>query len=56
MSRVRIGVDIGGTFTDLVLLDEASGDLTVVKIPTSPANPAEALVEAVRRALDRAHV
>jgi len=31
-----VGVDIGGTFTDIVAVDEASGDLTVKKVPSTP--------------------
>jgi len=54
MAGVRLGVDIGGTFTDLVLLDEATGRLTVAKVPSVPADPAAALAAAVRRALERA--
>ena len=33
----RIGVDVGGTFTDLILLDEDSGQVTVGKGPSEPA-------------------
>ncbi|MBI1737345.1 MAG: hydantoinase/oxoprolinase family protein [Candidatus Rokubacteria bacterium] len=51
---IRLGVDIGGTFTDIVLLDEETGALVVAKVPSVPADPAAALVTAVRRALDRA--
>ncbi len=43
-TRVRCGIDTGGTFTDLVALDEASGDLVVAKWPSSPRDPVEALV------------
>jgi N-methylhydantoinase A len=42
----RIGVDVGGTFTDLVLLD-AAGGLHIAKSPTTPADPAEGVLEAV---------
>src|SRR5579863_5997015 len=38
----RVGLDIGGTFTDLVLLDEATGELRLHKILTTPHDPAEA--------------
>ena len=31
----RIGVDIGGTFTDVAVADEARGTLEVVKVPTT---------------------
>ena len=35
----RLGVDIGGTFTDFVLLDEASGQIWHGKVPSTPADP-----------------
>jgi len=46
----RIGVDVGGTFTDLVLLNEESGEARQFKVPTV----AEAPVEGVRNALEEA--
>ncbi|MYE00915.1 MAG: methylhydantoinase, partial [Alphaproteobacteria bacterium] len=39
----RIGVDVGGTFTDFVLHDEATGDVVVHKAPSTPADPSEAV-------------
>jgi len=42
----RIGVDIGGTFTDLVLAD-ATGAVRVFKVPTVPADPAQGAFDAV---------
>src|SRR5215813_13322513 len=35
-----VGVDVGGTFTDLVVVDEASGRVQVAKVPTTVANQA----------------
>ncbi len=46
----RIGVDIGGTFTDLVVYDDQSGQITVQKVPTTPATPEVGCIEAVRKA------
>jgi N-methylhydantoinase A len=46
----RIGVDIGGTFTDLVVFDDATGRVTVEKVSTTPAAPEVGCVEAVRKA------
>jgi N-methylhydantoinase A len=39
-----LGVDVGGTFTDLVLFDGAAGTLRVLKTPSSPDNQAEAIL------------
>src|SRR5262245_55166840 len=43
----RIGVDIGGTFTDVVLVDETTGDLNVVKVPTTPRDFARGVIDAL---------
>jgi N-methylhydantoinase A len=43
MSGVRIGVDVGGTFTDLVAAD-LSGRAWSCKVPTTPANPADGVL------------
>ena len=48
MSRYRIAVDIGGTFVDAVQLDCQSGALTIAKAPTTPARPADGVLEALR--------
>ncbi len=56
MGTVRLGVDIGGTFTDLVLLDENSGNSLVVKVPSRPKDLAGALVEATTRGISEASV
>jgi N-methylhydantoinase A len=50
----RLGIDIGGTFTDFSLFDEASGELVPFKSPTVPADPARGLLEGLR-ALHREH-
>ena len=43
----RIGVDIGGTFTDLVYFDDATGEVVVGKVPTTPASPEQGCISAV---------
>ncbi|MGH6613315.1 hydantoinase/oxoprolinase family protein [Sphingomonas sp.] len=43
----RIGVDIGGTFTDLVYYDETDGSVVVAKVPTTPAHPERGCINAV---------
>jgi N-methylhydantoinase A len=50
---VRVGIDTGGTFTDLVLIGD-DGRAVRLKVPSTPSDPAEALVEGLRRALDAA--
>jgi N-methylhydantoinase A len=49
--RIRIGIDTGGTFTDVVALDEDAGTLVTTKTPSTPADPAEGFMTAVDRAL-----
>ena len=48
MARYRIGVDIGGTFTDFVLEDTIEGTLKLGKIFTTPDDPANAVMEGTR--------
>src|SRR5579872_4521738 len=50
----RAGVDIGGTFTDLILIDDRTGQLTVGKVLTTPADPAQAVADVLEDALQRA--
>lgn len=47
----RIGVDVGGTFTDLILYDDKGGEVTVAKVPTTPVAPDEGVVNAVSSAI-----
>jgi N-methylhydantoinase A len=46
MSKIA-GVDVGGTFTDLVLVDEASGEVRVAKVPTTTDNQAFGVLAAL---------
>lgn len=50
---VRIAVDIGGTFTDLQLLDERDGIVRAWKTPTTPSDPSEGLLTGVREAAEK---
>src|SRR5262245_1548989 len=47
---VLVGVDVGGTFTDLVLVEEATGAVRVAKVPTTVANQAEGVEAALAAA------
>src|SRR5271168_3969021 len=48
---LRIGIDTGGTFTDIVCVDDSSGSMRVTKVSSTPANPAVALVRGVHAIL-----
>src|SRR5229473_1860327 len=50
--RFRIGIDTGGTFTDIVAVDAACGAIHVTKVSSTPANPAIGLGRGVHRILD----
>jgi N-methylhydantoinase A len=53
-TRGRLGVDIGGTFTDLVWVDDVTGEVRVGKLLTTPKDPAQAVEHGVLRLLDEA--
>lgn len=45
---MRLGIDVGGTFTDFVLLDDASGQVKTYKCLTTPHDPSDAMEEGIR--------
>jgi N-methylhydantoinase A len=55
MGALRIGIDIGGTFTDAALVDGDSGAIRVVKVLTTPHDPAEGFMAALERGLAGSH-
>jgi N-methylhydantoinase A len=50
-NQLRLGIDTGGTFTDIVCVDSTTGAMAVTKVASTPANPALGLVGAVRAIL-----
>tara|TARA_A100001037_G_C15130769_1_gene628585 strand:+ start:236 stop:2290 length:2055 start_codon:yes stop_codon:yes gene_type:complete len=56
MGAIRLGIDIGGTFTDITVLEEDSGRVTVTKVPSRRSDPGGALINAVERGLELAAV
>jgi N-methylhydantoinase A len=48
LPRLVIGIDVGGTFTDVFALDEASGACTVGKVPTTRHDPAQGVLDGIR--------
>lgn len=51
-----VGIDIGGTFTDIVLCPDDGRPMTIAKVPTTPHDPGEGLVTGLGRALDAAGI
>ena len=54
MSQFHVAVDIGGTFTDIVVQDTVEGGLWTAKTPTTPSDLAEGFMTGVRHGLSRA--
>ena len=52
----RLGVDVGGTFTDLMLMHDESGAIFRVKTPSTPADPSRGVLVGVRRILEESAV
>jgi N-methylhydantoinase A len=52
----RIGVDIGGTFTDVVLVDEETGHIGVTKVSTTPRDIAQGVIDGIRQGLSQYRV
>ncbi len=46
MPAHRVSIDVGGTFTDLIALDEETGELVNIKVPSTPKKPADGVIQA----------
>jgi len=51
LTKYRVAIDIGGTFTDLVALNEKSGEILNIKLPSTPKEPAKAVIKAFQEFL-----
>ncbi len=47
---IRAGVDVGGTFTDVIIFDEDTGEIRTTKTPSTPKNPAEGILDGLEKA------
>ena len=48
----RIGVDTGGTFTDVSLMNETTGEMLITKVPSTPSNPSLAVINGVKQIVE----
>ena len=49
----RVGIDIGGTFTDVALVEEETGRIEIAKVLTTPRDFGQGVIEGIRQGLDR---
>ncbi|WP_310497653.1 hydantoinase/oxoprolinase family protein [Sandarakinorhabdus sp.] len=52
----RLGVDVGGTFTDLIVIDDATGQAFRDKVPSTPHDPSQAVIAGARQLCERAGI
>ena len=52
MTNLAIGVDTGGTFTDVVMLDRRTGEFSVYKLPTTPYDPMRGILGGIAALLN----
>ncbi|WP_405233333.1 hydantoinase/oxoprolinase family protein [Lentisalinibacter salinarum] len=52
----RLGVDVGGTFTDLLLVDEKNGDTWTAKVPSTPADSSIGVLNGIAKICDEADI
>jgi N-methylhydantoinase A/oxoprolinase/acetone carboxylase beta subunit len=55
-TKIKLGIDVGGTFTDFVLLDEEKSSFVVGKCLTTPADPGIGVLQGTKQLLDKVGV
>ncbi|MGE5305184.1 MAG: hydantoinase/oxoprolinase family protein [Alphaproteobacteria bacterium] len=53
MAKYRVTVDTGGTFSDFVFFNEDSGEITITKVPSTPKEPFQAVLNGVKELIDQ---
>jgi N-methylhydantoinase A len=53
MMSYRLGIDIGGTFTDFSLMDESTGRTLIAKVPSTPSHPSRAVLQGLAQFSER---
>jgi N-methylhydantoinase A len=53
MAKYRVTVDTGGTFSDFVFFNESSGEITITKVPSTPKEPFQAVLNGVKELIDQ---
>ena len=48
----RLGVDVGGTFTDLLLIDDETGETFRAKTPSTPADPSQGVLVGIEKLIE----
>lgn len=52
----NLGVDVGGTFTDVIIFDEETRELTIDKVLSTPTNPSEGVISGISEATNKAGI
>jgi N-methylhydantoinase A len=53
MAKYRVTVDTGGTFSDFVFFNEESGEISITKVPSTPKEPFQAVLNGIKELLDQ---
>lgn len=53
MAKYRVTVDTGGTFSDFVFFNEETGEISITKVPSTPKEPFQAVLNGVKELLDQ---